>query len=338
MREFIEQLLGGNPLDRVQAAGAMRRIMTGEESSASVAGFLVALRMSGETPDEVAGMAEAMLDGAVRVDAGPDLVDTCGTGGDRSDSFNISTLAALVAAGAGARVAKHGNRAASSACGSADLLEALGVPIELDAAGVATCIREAGIGFMFAPSFHPATRHAGEARRALGTRTVFNLLGPLTNPARPRAQVVGVPDPALGPLMAQSLLRLGRERALVVHGHGGLDELTCSGVNQGWRVSGGEVHEVQVDPRRLGLAHADNASLRGGTASTNAELARRVLAGQGGPARDVVLLNAAAALWMAGVSERLEDGLERAAESLDSGAAGTVLERWILVGNRAVPA
>ncbi|HEX8581242.1 MAG TPA: anthranilate phosphoribosyltransferase, partial [Acidimicrobiales bacterium] len=263
------------------------------------------------------------------------LVDTCGTGGDRSRTINVSTIAALVVAGAGGRVCKHGNRAASSACGSADLLEALGVAIDLGPAGVARCIDEVGIGFCFAPRFHPAMRHAGPARRELGVPTVFNFLGPMANPARVRRQVLGVSDPSMAERMAQVLGANGAERALVVYGHDGLDELTTTTTSTVLELRDGGLRTYVVDPVELGLAPADPAELKGGDAATNASLARAVLGGEPGPRRDVVLLNAAAGLVAAGLADDLVDGLVLAASSIDEGRAAATLDRLVDISTAA---
>jgi anthranilate phosphoribosyltransferase len=270
------------------------------------------------------------------VTSGP-VIDTCGTGGDRSGTFNISTIAAIVTAGCGVRVAKHGNRAASSRCGSADLLEALGVRIDLDPEGVSACLEEAGIAFMFAPTFHPATAYVVGIRRELRVPTLFNFLGPLTNPARPLAQVVGVSDPRMLPLVAQVLARRGA-RAMVFRGEDGLDELTTAARSAVYEARNGEVRERMLDPRDLGLAKATDEDLRGGDAATNAAIAREILAGTRGPRRDVVVLNAAAALEVAGAVDGLAEGVEAAAAAIDDGRATRVLDRWIEAARAAAPA
>jgi anthranilate phosphoribosyltransferase len=311
-------LIAGKDLEPEVASACMRAMMTGEASDAQIAGFLVALQAKVPTAAEVAAMAGVMRELSLKVETDLSVVDTCGTGGDGSGSVNISTIAALVVAGAGVPVAKHGNRAASSACGSADVLEALGVKIDLEPAGVAACIHEAGIGFCFAPRFHPAMRFVGPVRRELGVRTVFNLLGPLTNPAGARRQVVGVADASLLPLMSQALSILGTERAWFVHGAEGMDELTTGGVSQVVEVNGRDLSELSVDPGVLGIAAADRESLRGGDAATNAKIARQVLDGLEGPVTDTVLLNAAAALVVGGAAGDLASGVAAARESLSS--------------------
>ena len=311
----------------------MGEVMAGEASPAQVAGFVVALRAKGETPEEIAGFVDAMLAAAPRVEVPARVVDTCGTGGDRSHTVNLSTMAALVVAGAGVPVVKHGNRAASSACGSADLLEELGVVVDLPPAAVAPCVERAGIAFCFAPVFHPGMRHAAVPRRDLGVPTVFNVLGPLTNPSRPGAQAVGVSDARLAPVMAGVLAARGAD-ALVFRGDDGLDELTTTGPSTVWVVGGGAVAEERFDPSSLGLPVVGLDDLRGADAAHNADVCRRLLAGETGPVRDAVLLNAAAALAAhAGGSDplvkRLRAGLGRAEESLASGAAERALATWV---------
>jgi anthranilate phosphoribosyltransferase len=288
----------------------------------------MALRTKGETADEVEGFARTMLEFANPVHTPSPVVDVVGTGGDRSGTFNISTASAIVVAGAGVPVAKHGNRAASSNCGSADVLEALGVTIDLDAAGVESCLADVGVAFLFAPMFHPAMAHAGPVRRELRVPTVFNFLGPLTNPARPFAQAVGCSDPRMLPLMAEVLARRGT-RAVLFRGEDGLDELTTTGPSTVFRVADGEAHEGTLDPAELGFARATVDDLQGGDARSSAEIVRRLLAGEPGPKRDVVLLNAAAALEVAGRAADLEEGVALAAETIDSGAAAAALERWV---------
>src|SRR2546428_5860725 len=284
-----------------EAAEAMRVVMSGEASPGQIGGFLMALRRKGETVDELDGLARTTLSFANPVNAPKPVIDTCGTGGDRSGTFNISTIAALVVAGAGVPVAKHGNRAASSHCGSADLLEALGVQIDLDAAGVERCLKETGVAFMFAPNFHPAMAHATPVRRELRVPTIFNFLGPLTNPARPYAQVVGVSDERMLPLMAEVLARRG-VRAKLFRGEDGVDELTTTGLSTVYDVRDGAVRETHLDPTTLGIPRASATDLNGGDANESAEIARAVLGGAPGSRRDVVVLNAAAALEVAGAA------------------------------------
>jgi len=335
IREAIIDVTRRGDLPRERAAAVMEEMMTGVATPGQIGAFLTALALKGETEDELAGLAEVMRAHAVPVDGAAPLLDTCGTGGDHSGTFNISTVAAFVAAGAGARVAKHGNRAMSSVCGSADVLEGLGVRIDLDAAGVARCLAGAGIGFMLAPRFHPALRFAGPVRREIGIRTAFNLLGPLCNPARAQHQVIGVPQAALVPVTARTLVRLGAQHALVVHGHGGMDELTLSDDNLLLEVvRGQEPIPLQVDLAALGLRPAGIAALRGGDVATNAAIVRDILAGdETGPRRDVVLLNAAAALLAADIAGDLAHGVALARQSITSGAAAERLARLVALSN-----
>ncbi len=326
--QALSKLAQHESLDADEAAEAMRRVMAGEATPGQVGGLLMALRTKGETADEVEGFARTMLEFANPVDTPSPVVDVVGTGGDRSGTFNISTASAIVVAGAGVPVAKHGNRAASSNCGSADVLEALGVTIDLDAAGVESCLADVGLAFLFAPMFHPAMAHAGPVRRELRVPTVFNFLGPLTNPARPYAQAVGCSDPRMLPLMAEVLARRGT-RAVLFRGEDGLDELTTTGPSTVFRVADGETHEAALDPTEFGFARATIDDLQGGDARASAEIVRRLLAGEPGPKRDVVLLNAAAALEVAGRAADREEGVALAAETIDSGAAAAALERWV---------
>ena len=326
----LSRLVRHEALDADQAAEAMRRVMVGEATPGQIGGFLMALRTKGETADEVEGLARTMLGFANPVSSPSPTVDVVGTGGDRSGTFNISTVSAIVVAGAGVPVAKHGNRAASSHCGSADVLEALGVTIDLDAAGVERCLAQAGIGFLFAPMFHPAMAHAGPVRRELRVPTVFNFLGPLTNPARPAAQAVGCSDPRMLPLMAEVLARRGT-RAVLFRGDDGLDELTTTGPSTMFEVRDGRATASTFDPAELGLDPATLDDLQGGDADTSARIARAVLAGERGPKRDVVLLNAGAALEVADRCASIAEGVALAADTIDSGAAAAALERWVAV-------
>jgi anthranilate phosphoribosyltransferase len=327
--EAIEQLLQGKALTRDQARDVMDQVMAGEVTTGQLAGLLIAIRAKGETVEEMTGFVDSMRAHATPLDLPPGAIDTCGTGGDRAGTFNISTAAAVVAAGAGIPVAKHGNRAASSRCGSADVLEALGVDITLDARGVRRCIDVAGMGFCFAPTFHPAMRHAGPARKELGVRTVFNVLGPLANPGRVRRQALGVGAASLAPLMVRVLKDLGHERALVFYGEDGLDELTTTGRSRVFQLKDGEVSEYELDPRDLGLSRSRSEDLRGGTPPENANLLRQVLDGESGPRRDVVLLNAAAAVLASGRADEWAQALTVARESIDSGRARQVLDRLV---------
>jgi anthranilate phosphoribosyltransferase len=313
----------------------MAEILDGAATPAQIAGFIVALRMKGETVDELGGLVDAMLAAAERVTLALDrpVVDIVGTGGDRAHTINVSTLSALVVAGAGGRVCKHGNRAASSATGSADLLEALGVRIDCGPEEVARCVAEAGIGFCFAPRFLPALRDAGPPRRELGIATAFNFLGPLANPAGVRRLMIGVADPSMSERMVGVLAARGSERVLVVHGDDGLDELTVSTTSTVVELRDGEVREYPVDPKELGIAPAPTEALVGGDPATNADLARHVLAGDAGPHRDVVCLNAAAGLLVAGMVDDLADGLQAARAAIDDGGAAAALDRLVAVSN-----
>jgi anthranilate phosphoribosyltransferase len=326
----LSKISAGTSLTRDEAAAAMRLVMSGDATPGQIGGLLMGLRTKGETVEEIEGLAETMLGLAEPVDAPTPVVDTCGTGGDRSGTFNISTIAAIVVAGAGVPVAKHGNRAASSTCGSADLLEALGVRIDLDPSGVERCLAEAGIAFIFAPLFHPAMGHAGPVRRELRVPTVFNFLGPLTNPARPFAQVVGVSDERMLPLLAKVLARRGT-RARLFRAFDGLDELTTTGPSLVYDVQDGRLRESVLDPADVGLPRSDVEQLRGGDPETSAAIALAILRGEAGPRRDVVVLNAAAALEVSGRAGSLVEGMSMAATSIDSGAATDALVRWVAV-------
>lgn len=326
----LGRLSSGDDLTSDEAAAALAEVLEGNATPSQLAAFIFGLRCKGETVEEMTGLVRAMLDAAETVPVGEELrgrlVDTCGTGGDRSGTINISTMAAFVVAGAGIPVCKHGNRASSSKSGSADVLEALGVVIDLGAEGVARCIEEAGVGFCFAPRFHPSMRHAGPTRRELGVPTVFNFLGPLANPARVRRQSVGVGSPEATEKMARVLSALGHQRALVFHGAGGLDELSTEGASQVFDVGGGEVRSFQLDPAALGLPLASRADILGGDAACNAAIIRAVLDGDQGAPRDVVLLNAAAGLLAAGIVASMEEGLAAGRESISSGGARTALQ------------
>ena len=336
IQAMIARVLDGHDLTRAEAFEAMHEIMRGEATQAQIAGFLVSLRAKGETADEIAGCAEAMRDHVLAVrPQRADLVDTAGTGGDGKSTLNISTAAALVAAAAGAGVAKHGNRAASSQTGSADVLEALGFDLDLEPERIARSIDELGFGFMFAQAHHPAMRHAAPVRRELGTRTVFNVLGPLTNPAGARAQVVGVYSPTLVRPIAEALVQLGAHRAFVVHGAGGIDELSPVGPSLVCEVVGGGVRDRTVDPAELGIARCTVEELAGGAPAENADAIRRVLAGEPGGRRDAVLLNAAGAIAAGGHAEDLREGLELARAALDSGAAETRVDELIAFSRAA---
>ncbi len=327
IKEAIGKVMLGEHLLGEEAEAVMGQIMAGEATPAQIGAFLIALRLKGETVEEITGCARAMRRSAIPVrPRRQDLVDTCGTGGDKTGTFNISTTAAFVVAGAGLGVAKHGNRSVSSRCGSADLLEALGVNLELAPEQVADCIDEVGIGFLFAPRFHPAMKHAIGPRREMGVRTIFNILGPLTNPAGATRQIMGVYDPSLTSPLAQVLGKLGAQAAFVVHGADGLDELSTTGVNRVSHLQDGSVKDFSLDPAELGLPGARLEDLRGGTAEENAQITQAILAGERGPRRDVVLLNAAAALVAGGMARDFKEGLQQAAEAIDSGMAREKLE------------
>jgi anthranilate phosphoribosyltransferase len=333
IKTAINKVMNGESLNIEEAEEVMSQIMSGEATPAQIGAYLMALRMKGETVAEITGSVRAMRHSAVAVRpaAGPaDLVDTCGTGGDGAGTFNISTTAAFVVAGTGQKVAKHGNRSVSSKSGSADVLLALGANLDLTPEQVAQAVDEVGIGFLFAPKLHPAMKHAIGPRREVGVRTIFNILGPLTNPAGALSQVVGVYDGRLTEPLARVLAELGSRGAFVVHGHGGLDELTTTGPNRVSRLENGQVSSEILDPAALGFAPAAPADLLGGTAEENAEITRDILSGrQNGPRRDVVILNAAAALVAAGKAADLSAGIEQAGESIDSGAAQKVLDNFV---------
>ena len=335
--ELLEKLHQHEDLTAEEAAAAMGQIMEGRTQPSQIAALLVGLRMKGERPAEIVGFARAMRERAVRLsrDPGP-VFDTCGTGGDGSHSFNVSTVAALVIAACGVRVAKHGNRSVSSRCGSADVLEAMGVNVSAPPPVVERCLEEAGAAFFFAPTFHPSMRHAAPTRRELGVRTAFNLLGPLTNPAGAARQLVGVPRPELTELVARSLAMLGSERAWVVHGAEGLDEISTTGYTKVSECRAGAVNTFYVHPSEFGLQKASLASLAGDDAPANAQIAIDILAGLPGPARDIVLLNAGASLFIAGRAASVREGLGLAAEAIDSGRARHVLDVLARVSNRPV--
>ena len=333
IREAIDAVVSGHSLAMDQAAAVMRQIMLGEATPAQLGSFLTALRLKGESTEEIAGMATVMREFSLKVHVDGPLVDSVGTGGDGTNTFNISTAAALVAAGAGVRIAKHGNRAASGSCGAADVLEALGVRIELPPEGVERCINEGGIGFMFAQAFHPSMRHAGPVRREIGIRTVFNILGPLTNPAAAQRQLIGVAFPELGGKVAEVMRLLGSERTLVVHGAGGLDEIALDGDTSVWELRDGEVHSWEFSPDHTGLGRWNVDNLRGGDPQDNAAAMRRLLDGEGGPIRDAVLLNTAGVLLAAGAAATIPDGIQQAAQAIDTGAARLKLDALVELSN-----
>ncbi|GLY93345.1 anthranilate phosphoribosyltransferase [Actinoplanes sp. NBRC 103695] len=340
---LLSAVLGGAELDTSDTAWAMGEIMAGNATPVQIAGLAMALRAKGETPGEIAGLVQAMLSAATLVelpdDVRADAVDVVGTGGDRAHTVNISTMAAIIVAASGVRVVKHGNRAASSACGTADLLEYFGIPLDLGPRGVARTVAEAGIGFCFAARYHPGMRHAAVPRRELGVPTFFNMLGPLTNPARPHSAAVGCFDLRMAPVMAEVFARRG-DSAVVVRGEDGLDEFTTAAPTRVWLARDGKVEESLVDSTELGLPRSKPGDLRGGDAPFNADAARRMFAGEQGPIRDAVLLNAATALAAhAGLPgdfrETLRAGIARAAETVDTGAATALLDRWVTVAQAA---
>lgn len=336
----LRRLSAHQPLARDETAAALRHILAGEATAAQIAGFIVALRMKGETVEELSGLLDALVEAGTHVPVDLDaaglapVIDIVGSGGDNSHSVNVSTLSALVVAGAGGRVCKHGNRAASSRSGSADVLEALGVALEVEPSTVVRCVEVAGMGFCFAPRFNPAMRHAGPPRRELGIATAFNYLGPVTNPARVRRLVLGVGDPAMARPMIEVLAARGAERVWVVHGRDGMDELSTAAPSDVLELDGGRIAELVVDPASLGLAAATRADLAIADAAEGAVAARRVLGGESGPHRDIVLLNAAAGLVVSGLADSLAAGIERARAAIDSGAAAAALERLVAESNR----
>jgi len=331
-KELLEKLTRHEDLTTDEAAAAMGEVMAGRAAPAHIAALLIGLAMKGERPAEIVGLARAMRAHAVPVSKRYDnLVDTCGTGGDRSGTFNISSCAALVVAAAGVRVAKHGNRSASSRTGGADVYEALGIRVTAPPAVVERCLAEAGIGFFFAPTFHPSMRHAAPVRRELGIRTAFNLLGPLTNPAGAARQLVGVPRPELTELMARALALLGSKRAWVVHGADGIDELTTTGYTKISECRDGAVNTFYLHPADVGLPKAPAGALQGGDAHENARIIENILNGGRGPARDVVLLNSGAALFIAGAASSVEDGIARASRAIDRGDAKRILEQLVSI-------
>ena len=334
IRESINTVVSGQSLTMEEASSVMREIMEGEATPAQLGAFLTALALKGETTQEIAGMARVMREMALRVEVDGELVDTVGTGGDGKNTFNISTATAFIAAGAGLKVAKHGNRAASGSCGSADVLEALGVQIELSPVAVAQCINEVGVGFMFAPAFHPAMRHAGPVRREIGIRTVFNILGPLTNPAGAQTQLLGVAFPELGGIMAEVLGLLGSHHAMIVHGAGGLDEISLSGDTSVWEVRRGQVEEWTIRVEDTGLPETPIEAIRGGSKEENAATMLRLFQGEQGAVRDMVLLNSAGVLMVGDKAETIRQGVEMSAGIIDSGAALAKLDQMVEVTQR----
>lgn len=334
IREAIAKAVRGHDLSEEEMIGAVEEMMTGEATPSQVAALLTALHIKGECVDEISGMARVMRAKSLHVELEGPLLDTCSTGGGSFDPFNISTAAAFVCAGAGLRVAKHGNRGATSLSGSADVLEALGAKIELTPEQAGQCIEEAGFGFLFAQAFHPAMRYVGPTRREIGIRTIFNIVAPLTNPANAAHQLLGVGDPVAAPKLAQVLSQIGSGRCLVVHGEDGLDEVSLSGPTQVYDVSDSGVRHYSITPEDAGLSRAPLDALKTGTAAENAEKMRAIFAGETGPVRDVVLLNASAGLLAAGRVKDLREGVHAAAASIDSGAAAKCLESYVAVTRR----
>lgn len=336
IRDAIKRLVDEEAIDESLAEAVATEILTGEATPSQIGAFLMGLRIRGEKPEHIRGFAKTMRAQATPIDVSnkADLVDTCGTGGDHSGTFNISTAAALVAAGAGVRVAKHGNRAITGKCGSADVLSELGVNIEATPEVISKCIEEAGVGFLFAPVFHGAMRHAGPTRKEIGVRTIFNVLGPLSNPAGAKRQVIGVYDKNLVKVFAEVLLGLGSTHVMIVHGSDGLDELTLTGPSTIAHAKNGEIEFVEVDPEALGLELASAEALTGGIAGENSQVILKVLEGEQGARRDITVLNAAAAIVVADKADSLEDGIALAQKSIDDGAASKCLQQLIATSNQ----
>lgn len=333
IQDSINQLVLGNSLSKEISSEVMEEIMTGVATPAQFGAFVTALRIKGETVEEIAGMAEVMREKALRVNSSGKLIDTCGTGGDGSNTINVSTISAFVVSGAGMKVAKHGNRAITSSCGSADILEAAGVRIELSPEAVAKCIDDVGIGFMFAPIFHPAMKYAASPRREIGIRSVFNILGPLTNPARAQNQLLGIADPSMGEKMAGVLISLGCQRALVVHGQDGIDELSISSPSTIWEVRDNNINKYDISPESLGVGRHPEESLRSDSLESNLQAMTSILAGENGPKRDAILLNASAALLAGDKVDTLLDGIKLAEQSIDSGSALRKLQGLVELSN-----
>lgn len=335
LKNAIAKLVQGQDLTFEEAYFAMNQIMSGEAEPAQIGGFLIGLRMKGETVHEIAGSAKAMLEKATKIDFNDEnLIDTCGTGGDGVGTFNVSTVSAIVASSAGAKVAKHGNRAVSSKCGSADVLKELGVNIELTPEQAKICLEEIGIVFIFAPLYHTAMKHAGPVRQSLGVRTIFNLLGPLTNPANVKRQILGVFSENLTEKIASVLKELGSKHALVVHGAGGIDEISISGHTKVSELKNGEIKTYEIHPEDFGFKKWDINLVLGGDAKFNAEIVRRILDGEEGPQRDIVLLNAGSAIYVSGLANSISEGIEMAKEAIDSGRAKKKLEELVSLTNK----
>jgi len=334
IKNAIAKIVNGEDLTFEESYFTMKQIMSGEADQAQIAGFLVGLRMKGETPHEIAGCAKAMVEKAIKIDFDDEnLIDTCGTGGDEVGTFNISTASAIVASACGAKVAKHGNRAVSSKCGSADVLNELGVNIELSPQEAKKCLEEIGIAFIYAPLYHTAMKYAGPVRQALGIRTIFNILGPLTNPAQAKRQIIGVFSESLTEKIALVLKELGKKHALVVHGAGGIDEISISGHTKISELKNGEVKTYEINPEEFGFKKWDLNLILGADAKTNAEIIKKIFDGEKGPQRDVVLLNSGAAVYIAGLADSIQDGIKIAQEAIDSGKAKKKLEELVRITN-----
>lgn len=332
--ETLERLISGEGLSREEARDAMASVMAGEASEAQIAAFLVALRAKGETAEEMTGFVDAMAEAAVTVDVGEPVADSVGTGGDHAGTFNVSTTAAFIAAGAGVKIAKHGNRSASSETGSADLLEALGLDLEMEPKRTVEMVQTVGFGFFFAPAYHPAMRYAGPVRRSLGLRTVFNFLGPLTNPAGAEYMAVGTADPDKAPLMIEVLRNRGAEAAFVFSGKDGLDELTTAASSTIHRLKDGEISIAEFTPSDFGMPTASVEDFRGGDTAKNVAITRAILAGQPGPKRDIALINAAPVIVAAGLADGFTEGIELAGQAVDGGDAQAVLDRAVEFSKR----
>jgi anthranilate phosphoribosyltransferase len=334
IQEAITKIIEGESLSIDESAFVMNEIMNGETTSAQIASFITALRMKGESIEEIVGMATTMRQHSIKINVTGTLIDTCGTGGDDSNTFNISTASSIVVATAGLKIAKHGNRSISSICGSADVLEACGVKIDMSPDQVTASIEKIGIGFMFAPVFHPAMKHAGPPRREIGIRTIFNLLGPLTNPANAQVQILGIARKGLGPLMAEALKRLKTHKSFIVHGEDGIDEFTLSGETHIWEISNGTVKEHSIFPEDVGLQRSELSNLQGGSIQENKKILEAVLDGTAGPFQDSIAFNAGAAIYLAEKAKTFKDGVNQAKEILDSGDARKKLSEWIDVSRQ----
>ena len=329
IQESIAKIVEGNSLSTTEASTVMDEIMNGETTPAQISSFITALRMKGESVEEIVGMATTMRQHSIKINITGTLVDTCGTGGDGSNTFNISTASSIVAAAAGLKIAKHGNRSASSICGSADVLEECGVKIDMSPSDVAYSIEKIGIGFMFAPIFHPAVKHAGPPRREISIRTIFNILGPLTNPANAQIQILGIARKELGPLIAEALKRLKTHKAFIVHGEDGIDEFTLSGKTHIWEISNDKILEHSISPEDVGLSRSPLSNLQGGSIQENKQMLESVLEGTPGSLQDSIAFNSGAAIYLAEKAKTFKDGVDQAKEILSSGMGGKKLEEWV---------